>query len=178
MAHRWGCFMIHRNRLAAAGAALALFVVAGAASAATVSATANATATIISSTTITKVQDMEFGTVVRPTSGSNTFSLGTNDAVTVSGAGDGSVVASTTSAARFTLASQAAVTYTLAPTLSFVQSGLSNIVVGTPIALSGTLGTLGANGSQDVKYGAAFDVSSTTPTQAYTGTLSVVVTYN
>ena len=87
-----------RNSLIAAGSALALSMVATGAFAATVSATANATVTVISPTTITKVQDMVFGTVVRPTSGSNTVTLGTNDAVTMTGAGNGSVVASTTSA--------------------------------------------------------------------------------
>lgn len=167
-----------RNILFAAGSALAISALAGAASAATVSASASASVTVISPTTITKTQDLVFGTVVRPTSGTNTITMGTNDVVAISGAGNGSVIASTTSAAKFTLASQAAITYTLAPTLTFVQSGLTNITVGTPTVSTGSLGTLGANGSQDIKYGASFDMGVATVAQNYTGTLTVVVTYN
>jgi hypothetical protein len=88
------------------------------------------------------------------------------------------VVTSTTSAARFTIASQAAITYTLAPTLIFNQAGLNNIVVSAPAVLSGSLGTIGAGGTQDIKYGASFDVGVATTPQNYTGTLTVVVNYN
>jgi hypothetical protein len=144
-----------RNILVAAGSALAISALATAASAATVSATANASVTVISPTT-----------------------MGTNDIVGIGGGGNGSIVASTTSAAKFTLASQGAITYSLAPTLTFVQTGLTNITVGTPTVSSGTLGTLGANGSQDIKYGASFDMGVATVAQAYTGTLTVIVTYN
>jgi AICAR transformylase/IMP cyclohydrolase PurH len=167
-----------RNILLAAGSALAISALATAASAATVSATANASVTVISPTTITKTQDLVFGTVVRPTTGANTITMGTNDVVGISGAGNGSIVASTTSAAKFTLASQAAITYSLSPTLTFVQTGLTNITVGTPTVSTGTLGTLGASGSQDIKYGASFDMGVATVAQAYTGTLTVIVTYN
>jgi AICAR transformylase/IMP cyclohydrolase PurH len=167
-----------RNILVAAGSALAISALATAASAATVSATANASVTVISPTTITKTQDLVFGTVVRPTTGANTITMGTNDVVAISGAGNGSIVASTTSAAKFTLASQAAITYSLSPTLTFVQTGLTNITVGTPTVSTGTLGTLGASGSQDIKYGASFDMGVGTVAQAYTGTLTVIVTYN
>jgi AICAR transformylase/IMP cyclohydrolase PurH len=167
-----------RNTLIAAGTALAISALGASAQSATVQATANATVTVVSPTTITKDQDMVFGTVVRPTTGTNTITLGTNDAVTLSGAGNGSVVASTTSAARFTIASQAAITYTLAPTLTFVQTGLNNIAVSAPAVLTGTLGSVSANGTQDIKYGAAFDIGVATTPQNYTGTLTVVVTYN
>ena len=57
-----------RNILIAAGSALALSALAGGALASgSVSATANASVTVVSPTTLTKTQDMVFGTVVRPT---------------------------------------------------------------------------------------------------------------
>jgi hypothetical protein len=167
-----------RNTLVAAGSVLALSALATAASAATVSATANASVTVISPTTITKTQDLVFGTVARPTTGSNTVILGTNDIVTIpAGGGNGSVVASTTSAAKFTLATQAMINYTLAPTLTFTQAGLTNVAVSAPL-VTGVLGTVPASGSQDIKYGAQFDMGVATVAQNYTGTLTVIVTYN
>jgi hypothetical protein len=168
-----------RNVLIAASSALALSGLASGAFAATVQATANATVTVVSPTTITKDQDMVFGTVVRPTTGTNTITLGTNDVVTASGGGNGSVVASTTSAARFTISSVAAITYTLTPTLTFNQAGLNNITISAPAVVGvGTLGTIGAGGTQDIKYGAGFDIGVATTPQNYTGTLTVVVNYN
>jgi hypothetical protein len=149
-----------RNALLAAGGALAISGLAtGAWASGTVSATANATATVISPTTITKTQDMNFGTVVRPTTG-------------------GSVVTSPTTSAKFNIAVQTATNYTLAQTLTFTQSGLTNITPGTAVATTGTLGTVAANGTQEIRYGGSFDIGVATPIQNYTGTLSVTVTYN
>jgi hypothetical protein len=166
-----------RNTLIAAGSAIALSVVATGAFAGTVSATANATVTVISPTTITKEQDMVFGTLIRPTAGTTTFTLDSSDNVTAAG-GNGTVVASTTSSAKFLIASQSAITYTLAPTLTFVQTGLTNVTVGPVATTSGTPGQVPANGTQEIRYGASFDVGIATTPQAYTGTLSVIVTYN
>src|SRR5471032_301017 len=100
-----------RNILIAAGSALALTALATSASASgQVSATANASVTVVSPTTITKTQDMVFGTVVRPTAGTTTVQLDTSDHVTASGGTGGSVVASTTSSAKFNITVQAATT--------------------------------------------------------------------
>ncbi|MBS0332423.1 MAG: hypothetical protein JSS35_06620, partial [Proteobacteria bacterium] len=62
-----------RSALVAAGSSILLSALAGSAFAAgTVQATANATLTVLSPTTLTKTQDMAFGQIVRPTSGTNT----------------------------------------------------------------------------------------------------------
>ena len=167
-----------RNGLIAAASALALAALATGASAGTVSATANATATVISPTTITKTQDMVFGSLVRPTVGTTTFTLDSSDHVTAGTNGNGTVVASTTSSAKFNIASQGLINYTLAPTLTFTQAGLTNITVGPVATTSGTPGQVPAGGTQEIRYGASFDVGIATTPQAYTGTLSVVVTYN
>jgi hypothetical protein len=161
----------------AAVSALALSALATGAFAGTVSASANATVTVISPTTITKTQDMVFGTLIRPTSGTTTFTLDSSDNVTATG-GNGSVVASTTSSAKFNIASQSAITYTLAPTLTFTQTGLTNIAVGPVATTTGTPGQVPAGGTQEIRYGASFDVGIATTPQNYTGTLSVIVTYN
>ena len=144
-----------------------------------VQATANATLTVLSPTTLTKTQDMVFGQVVRPSTGTNTVALDASNNVTISGAGNGSIVASTTSSAKFNVTAAAADTYTTTQTLTFVQTGLTNISAATPVATTGTLGTIGAGGgTQEIRYGGQFDITAATPAQNYTGTLTVTVNYN
>lgn len=162
-----------------AGSALALSALATGAFAGVVSATANATATILAPTTITKTQDMVFGNLVRPTSGITTFTLDDSDHVTASvGPGAGSVVISATSSAKFVIASVGLINYTLSPTLTFTQAGLTNVTVGAVATTSGTPGQVPAGGSQEIRYGASFDVGAATTPQNYTGALAVTVTYN
>lgn len=171
--------MIIRNTVVAAGAALALSALATSAFAAgTVSANANASVTVLSPTTITKTQDLVFGTVIRPTSGNNTVAMDANGVVSATGAGNGSIVSSTTSAAKFNITVQAATTYTLTSALTFTQAGLINIAASAPVATTGAIGTIGAAGTQEIRYGGQFDMTPATTAQAYTGTLAVTVNYN
>ena len=173
--------MTIRNVLIAAGATLALSALATSALASgSVQATANATLTVLSPTTVSKTQDMVFGQIVRPSSGTNTVTLDTNDTVTISGGGNGSVVNSTTSSAKFNVVASAATTFTTTQTLTFVQTGLTNISPSTPVATSGTLGSIpGTNGgTQEIRYGGQFDITAATTAQNYTGTLTVTVNYN
>ncbi|MBS0361135.1 MAG: DUF4402 domain-containing protein [Proteobacteria bacterium] len=145
-----------------------------------VQSTANATLTVLSPTTLTKTQDMAFGSVVRPTSGTNTVTLSTAGVVSISGGGNGSLVNSTTNQAKFVVTTAAADTFTTTQSLTFTQAGLLNISASAPTATSGTLGTItGANGgSQELNFGGQFDITSATTAQAYTGTLTVTVNYN
>lgn len=168
-----------RNNLISASSALGLAALATSAFAAgSVSATANASVTVVSATTITKTSDMVFGTVVRPSAGVTTISMTDTGVVTAAGGTGGSVIAGATSAAKFTIASIPAITYSTTQSLSFTQAGLVNVAL-TPVATTaGAPGVVTANGTQEIRYGASFDLSPTTPVQAYTGALSVTVTYN
>lgn len=167
-----------RSTLIAAGAALALSVTAsGAFAAGSVSANAGASVTVVAPVTLTKTQDMIFGTIVKPTTGTNTIILNTADLVTKTGAGDGSIIASATKSARFDITVAAATTYTTTQTLTFTSPGLLAISASAPVAASGTLGTIPAAGTQTIIYGGQFDIDASTPAQAYTGTLAVTVNY-
>jgi hypothetical protein len=176
--------MAYRNILLASAGALALSTLATSAFAASLNASAVSSVVVVSTTTLTKTQDMNFGTVVRPsgTSGNTTFILDTGDHVTKSG-GDGSIVASTTTSAKFNLATVAALTnFTPSAVLTFAPAGLINVAAGTPLIGGSTTGTgpfgEAANGTVTLAYGGQFDVTSTTTPQTYTGTLQVTVTYN
>jgi len=165
--------------LAAGGAVLASALATGAMASGSVTGTANASATVLSPVTITKTQDLLFGQVVRPSdANTNTVTLDTNNTVTVTGAGNGSTVASTTTSAKFAVTAVGATTYTTSQALVFTQTGLTNVGASLPVAESGTLGTIPAGGTQILDYGGHFDMSATTPAQAYTGTLTVTVNYN
>ena len=170
-----------RNTWIAAGVAVsaAAFAATGALAAGSVQATANSSVTVLSPTALTKTQDMTFGQVVRPSNASaNTVTLDANDTVTLSGAGNGSTLASTTTSAKFNLTAPGGTTYTTTQTLTFTQTGLTNIGAASPVATTGTLGTVPVAGVQELRYGGQFDITSATPAQAYTGTLSVTVNYN
>jgi Domain of unknown function (DUF4402) len=168
-----------RNTVITIGAALALSALTTDAFAAgTVSATANASVTVMSPDTLTKTQDLAFGSVVRPSTGTNTVAIDTSGRVSIAGAGNGGLVNSTTSAARFNLVVPAATTYTTTQTLTFAQAGLTNIAAGAPATTTGTVGTIAAAGTQDLELGGQFDMSSATTAQAYTGTLTLTVNYN
>jgi hypothetical protein len=171
--------MTIRHTWIAAGCALAVASIGtGALASGSVSATAPASVTVLSPTTLTKTQNMVFGQIVRPSSGVNTVTLDVNDTVTLTGGGNGSVVASTTTSAKFNVTAPPTTTYTTTQGLTFTQTGLTNIGPSTPVATTGTLGTIGASGVQELRYGGHFDIDQNTPAQAYTGTLSVTVNYN
>ena len=167
----------------------------GAFAAGTLNASAVSSVIVVSPTTLTKTQDMNFGTVVRPSgaNGNTTFILDTANNVTKSG-GDGSVVASTTTSAKFSLVTTPGISFSAAAVLSFAPTGqLINIVAGTPL-ITGATGAgptfalaatgagptfaLAANGTALLSYGGQFDVTPTTVPQTYTGTLAVTITYN
>jgi hypothetical protein len=169
--------MAFRNVLLASAAALALSTAAtGAFAAGSLQASAVSSVTVVSPTTLTKTQDMAFGSVVRPSgaNGNTTFKMDTNGTVTATG-GDGTVVASTTSAAKFTLSTIAAINYTTSAQLSFTPAGNLINVSATPATIVST--PLAANGTTTLAFGGQFDVTPTTVPQVYTGTLAVTVTY-
>lgn len=150
----------------------------GALAAGTVSASATATATIVSPVTLGVTQNLQFGSIVRPLSGTNTIVIDTSNNVTKTGAGDATiVVAGTKTSAKFTINAPAGQTYT--PSATLTMTGLNNVLAGaTPTVDSGSVGALGAaSTAQVITYGGQFDVSSSTTPQLYSGTLALVITY-
>jgi hypothetical protein len=171
--------MKFRNVLIAAGAAVALTAPATAVFAAgTVSANATASVTVVTPTSLTKTQDMLFGTVIRPISGTATVTLDANDHVTVTNTGAGGATApSISTSAKFNIFSQAQITYSTTETLTFTQPGLLNVGASPPTVSSGSPGVVPALGTQEIRYGGHFDIDQNTTPQQYTGTLAVTVNY-
>lgn len=128
---------------------------------------------------LTKNTDLAFGTLVRPSSGTNTVTLGTATcAPALSGAGNAYLVTgSTYGCATYTVTGEDALGFDVSGDSSFdmTRSGGSETITVTlaPSEASGIIG----QASADFKVGGQFDVDSSTVAGAYSGTFNVTVTY-
>jgi hypothetical protein len=170
--------MKHVLKLALAVAAVsAIAAPAMAQSSATQSTTASAT--IVQPITLAKDSDLAFGTVVKPTSGTNTITIDeTAGTRTKSGGGDAALATSTTSRAAFTVGGESGQTFsiTVPSTATMTRSGGSETLT-VNLVKTGTSGTL-SGGAATFGVGGNFDVASTTVSGAYSGAFNVTVAYN
>jgi hypothetical protein len=147
----------------------------------TATATANGAVTIIRPITIGSAGSLDFGTIVRPTSGSGTVSISQAGARTV-GAGL-AAVGSGGSRPVFTINGEGGQSYDLNIPASFaLTSGANTLTVTLDPSLadgSHTLsGSLGGAGSATLNVGGQITVTDATSTGAYAGSFDVTVTYN
>jgi hypothetical protein len=170
-----------QNVVLAAASATVLALSATAASAGgTLTAVATASVTVLAPVTLQATQGLDFGAVTKPgNAGANTITLdAASNLVTLTGSGDATKAAGTVSVAKFSIVGPAGVTYTTTQNLTFVQPGLTKVSASMPVAASGALGVIPASGMQELRFGGAFDLSAATPIQAYSGSLTVTVSYN
>lgn len=150
------------------------------------SATASTTGSvkIIQPLTLEKDTDLAFGSVVKPTSGTNTVAISASDgARALSGGGDAALAPSTSGRATYTVTGEGGQTFSISTPTSFDmsrQGGSDTITVSlTKSAAAGTLsGSLGSSGTATFGVGGSFDVASTTATGSYSGSFDVTVAYN
>lgn len=169
------------------GASAALAMVQAAQAQAPTSATATATgsATVIQQITLVKNTDLAFGSLVRPSVGSNTVSIDPNSGNrTLTGTGDGSLAQTqTTSRATYSVAGEGGSTFSVTVPANFVMTrtgGNDTLTVSlNPSATSGALsGSTGSPGSANFSIGGSLPLSSTTVSGDYVGTFNVTVGYN
>jgi hypothetical protein len=149
---------------------------------ATSSVTTNGTTQIIQPVTISQSSALAFGTIVRPTSGTSTISIGTG-ADTVSATGNALVLRGTTSRARYTVSGEGGetVTVSMPATFNLSKSGSPDLAVTLTRNPAGNLtlsNALGATGTAALDIGGSFSISSTTATGDYAGSFTVSVAYN
>ena len=130
---------------------------------------------------IAKTQDLSFGTLLRPMSGSSTVTLnaGTGSR-TVSGGGFGFASPAPTRAA-FTITGEGGQQLSLSVPTSLTLAGPANL----PVTITKTGSNspslnagLGNAGSYSFSVGGSFVLNPTTPTGPYSATLTVTVDYN
>lgn len=179
-----------RNILIGAGSAVILAGMATAASAqSTDSDSATVSASIIQPIAITKNNDVNFGTVARPnTASTSTIELdptASTSPVTVDGGT--AIVQVQGSRGQFTITGDGGRSYALTGSttaFNLTRSGGTETISFTPAFAvdSGTVGGLpGAAYSaatQLLYAGGEFDISNTTVPGAYSGTMTLTVTYN
>jgi len=144
-------------------------------------ASANSSARVIQGITLAKDADMAFGTVVKPSSGSGTYTIG-NGADTIAVTGTGAVAAAgTTSRAKFTATGEGGQSFAITvPATMTMTSGANNITVNLTTASSTGLlsGTVGSAGTAAVNVGGNFSISNTQASGDYSGSFNVTVAYN
>lgn len=129
---------------------------------------------------------LAFGTIVRPSSGSNTFTIGTGaNTVAVTGAGNGAALSTgTKTRASYTATGEGGQAFTVTlGTLSMTGPGTAITVALTPSFssgnLTGTLGTTGAFPSGGTLYiGGAFTIADTQASGDYSGSFTTTLAYN
>jgi hypothetical protein len=171
----------------AAGIALVLGAPVAAQAATSDSTTGALTGTIIRPILVTASQALQFGAIVRPSSGSGTVTLSNGGALSVTGTGAIALPSSVSNAAMFTVLGEGQQSFTLtidsSVTLTNTAASGGTLAVSTTNDAGCTTlctlgGVLGANGTLIFHVGGSFPFSSATHTGTYSGTLNVLVTYN
>lgn len=188
---RFGCILEATGQMNQKLTILVAVAMLGTSGAAYAQASANANATgstrILQAITITNDAGMNFGSIVKPSNGSDTVSiaassagsvtLDTNAATLAAGAGP-------RSAAKFTVKGEGGQSFSLTVPATFAMTrggGSETITVTTnnPTGTASTLGgTIGSEGNKEFYVGGSFPISNTTVTGTYSGSFNVVVAYN
>ncbi len=145
------------------------------------SATASAagTATIVQAISVSKSSDLAFGTIVKPSQGTSTISVGLDGQRTI----DGTAVAlasSSASRAVFNVTGEGASAFNISVPASFAMtSGNNSLVVTTnSSAATATLSnSAGQQGSATFGIGGSFPLAPDAPSGAYSDSFTVTVSY-
>ena len=137
---------------------------------------------IVQPISITKNSDLAFGTVVKPTTGTNDIVINaTTGARTRTGAGDAALATSTSGRATFTVGGEGAQTFAVTVPATFDMTSSANTITVT-LAASGATGTLsgslGSAGTATFGVGGTFPITSAQASGNYTGTFTTTVDYN
>lgn len=144
------------------------------------SATVNTTGstTIAAPITLTQNSTLRFGSLVRPTSNSNTVTLATDTcAPALTGSGNAALISSTAGCATYTVGGESGQAFNVATdnTFDMTRSGGTETITVT-LNKSEATGTIGQT-SADFKVGGSFVVDTSTVAGAYNGTFAVTATY-
>lgn len=148
------------------------------------SASADGTATIIDQFAVTKNSDLLFGTIVLPSSGSNTITINSSDGSrSLTGGGNATTVGGGNARAAFTIAGDGGqgFTITVPDDFSLSRSGGTEtiLVTLTGSATGGTTsGTPGNPGTATFGVGGSFPVTTSTLPGLYEGSFTVIVDNN
>lgn len=149
------------------------------------SATAAGAATVVAPITLVKTTDLAFGSIVRPSLGTNIVTVDATSGVrSVSGSGDAALASSLASSrATYSVGGEGGAAFTITVPSSFTLTRTGGVetlpVTLSASAQSGALGgSTGAIGSTSFSVGGSLPLSSSTVAGDYTGVFNVTVGYN
>jgi hypothetical protein len=148
----------------------------------TATTSATASATILQPITLVKSTDLAFGSMVRPSTGSNVITVSELTGVrSLTGGGDAALGAATNTRATYSVGGDGGATFsvTIPPSVTLVRSGGTETLPVTLASSAGT-GTLsaGTTGTANFGVGGSLPLSTTTVPGSYSGTFNVTVGYN
>jgi hypothetical protein len=151
-------------------------------SADTSSTTATSSVTIIRPLTINKIDDLVFGRIVQPRSGTGTVAMTAASDTLTAGAGAVALGGTTPKRAKFTVTGEAAQVVNVTKDATVTMSNGTDSI---PVTLNWDTGasftftgTVGASATKDIYAGGNFSVDSALSSGAYTGTFNISVAYN
>lgn len=145
--------------------------------------TGTAVANVVRSLTITENDDLSFGKMVRPSSGSSTVSINASTGLrTLTGSAVG-ISSPSPTRASYTVSGEGGRALSISVPSSLVMSGPSGstltITTTNTVPVSPTLsGSTGVDGSLTFYVGGSMPLTSSTLPGAYSGTFTVTTTYN
>ena len=148
----------------------------------TATTSAVASATILQPITLLKTTDLAFGSMVRPSTGTNVIVINeSTGARSVTGGGDAALGAATNTRATYSVGGTGGATFsiTVPSSVTLTRSGGSETMPVT-LASSATTGTLsnGTSGTANFGVGGSLPLATTTVPGSYSGTFDVTVGYN
>lgn len=162
------------------GAAEADFSISIADTLTTGSGTGAFTATVLRSIAITKLTDLNFGTVAQPASGTGSATVDPSSGArtTIGAVGYSSP---TPSQASFSVTGEGGQAFSITVPTTIAMTGPQAMTVTTTTSVAGTAllsGSLGSQGSFTFGVGGTIPINSTTPSGVYSGSFTVTVAYN
>lgn len=142
----------------------------------------NIRARVIRPVSIAKTQDLQFGRVTRPSSGSGSLTVSPAGAASVTGAGVRRLQTPASAPARFTVSGEGGQAVTVSVPSTVMLSGSAGAITAT-LSTTGSgaqvlSGSTGAAGSVQVNVGGTVPLSGSTPIGTLNGTVTVTVQYN
>ena len=149
---------------------------------ATASASASGAVAVIQPIALSKSTDLNFGTIVKPLSGTATVAIAAGGGRTVTGTTAVNSVNNAPSAASFSIQGEGGSAYSVSVPGSFTMatSGGSSLTVTTVSnSTGGTLsGNIGSSASASFGVGGTINIDTGTASGAYSGTFTVTASYN
>jgi hypothetical protein len=143
------------------------------------SSTANVSITVLEHPRdVIPTQGIAFGPVVRPSAGANTVSVGADGATSLAGRGDARLALGPSHPAAFAVTGAPDTVYSISRTLSPGSAGGLDLRLGALKTRVGSPGVISFSGTQEIGFGASFNINPFTALPPRDDVVLVIVAFN